>query len=383
MAEGGGGSAVPNGSSHPETPTATAATLDPHATAPHANGLSQTATFPMDHHQETSKSPCLKAQEAAKGMRADGIAWMSDAVVDIIKNVVTAAHQAPQDAMSPDLAAAVQAAEATNIFASTEEVMRTSVLWKEDVQFLGLYHDPVVSISVFLVKEGGAIPLHNHPHMIVYSNLLFGELEEMCYTLEDSEAGAASEGGGKKKGGKVRTKRKNGKKTKQKTRASTAPATDAANVIRARITGCKLRNMDEDRFSMIEPGCHNLHSLKARTCCAFLDVFTPPYADGVRDCVYYRHVDTKDSSAGEAEAEPPTANGNGDAAATQRRKDEDGDAMEVEKVVEDGEAGGGGGVRAVIPRDVLLETFVTEFVTGNYAETAAAIGMGPPPLAPS
>ena len=53
-------------------------------------------------------------------MRADGIAWMSDAVVDIIKNVVTAAHQAPQDAMSPDLAAAVQAAEATNIFASTE-----------------------------------------------------------------------------------------------------------------------------------------------------------------------------------------------------------------------------------------------------------------------
>jgi hypothetical protein len=53
-----------------------------------------------------------------------------------------------------------------------QTVIATSSTWKDDVQFLGLHHDAAVSISVFLVREGGTIPLHSHPEMVVYSQLL-------------------------------------------------------------------------------------------------------------------------------------------------------------------------------------------------------------------
>lgn len=49
----------------------------------------------------------------------------------------------------------------------------------QKVQYHHYFEDENVSIGLFFIREGGVIPLHNHPCMTVFSRVVFGETQTL------------------------------------------------------------------------------------------------------------------------------------------------------------------------------------------------------------
>lgn len=117
-----------------------------------------------------------------------------------------------------------------------------------------------LSIGIFLLPKGAALPLHDHPGMAVLSKLLSGRLRVTSYDRPASDA----------RGPRLRC-------APPTTRTLAAPC-------------APLR---------LGPVTGNIHAFEALDDCAIFDVLTPPYDDFAgRSCHYYEVA-----SAAEAEHE--------------------------------------------------------------------------------
>jgi len=118
-----------------------------------------------------------------------------------------------------------------------------------------LFARPELHASVFLVPAGAELPLHDHPEMTVLLRPLAGRLEIAAFD-----------------------------------RIGPDPADPSGNdgALLARPRGTREVGPD-DPCDALTPENGNLHRIRAREAAAFLDLFSPYYAeDEGRPCSYYR-----------------------------------------------------------------------------------------------
>jgi cysteamine dioxygenase len=132
------------------------------------------------------------------------------------------------------------------------------------VIYIHIYACAKFSIGIFCLPACGMIPLHNHPGMTVLSKLLFGSMHVKSYDWVDGTSGAG-----------------NGVRLAKVENNVDITAPCESSVLYPEAGG-------------------NIHSFKAITPCAFLDVQGPPYSDDEgRHCTYYRHYPFTRFSDGE------------------------------------------------------------------------------------
>ncbi|KAG0487427.1 hypothetical protein HPP92_009522 [Vanilla planifolia] len=128
------------------------------------------------------------------------------------------------------------------------------------ITYLHVYECPEFSIGLFCLPPSAVIPLHNHPGMTAFSKVLFGSMHIKSYdwVAVDSGSGEASK----------RVTLSSGEQlAKLKTdTVFTAP--------------CETSILYPDSGG-------NMHCFTAKTACAVLDVFVPPYSVPERNCTYY------------------------------------------------------------------------------------------------
>eukprot|EP00124_Ichthyophonus_hoferi_P005514 Ihof_evm2s820 gene=Ihof_evmTU2s820 len=138
------------------------------------------------------------------------------------------------------------------------------------VAYASIISHPDFTMGIFFLGKGESIPLHDHPGMTVLSRVLYG---------------------------RVRIKSRDWVINHQKD-------------LRAKLAGDLLRTkplpnfqppvrevyMNEDTYldgqlaqhtRVLDPVAGNVHAIYALTDCCFLDILSPPYAQGERDCHYY------------------------------------------------------------------------------------------------
>ncbi|KAK3036672.1 hypothetical protein RJ639_030241 [Escallonia herrerae] len=134
------------------------------------------------------------------------------------------------------------------------------------ITYLHIHECDKFSIGIFCLPPSGVIPLHNHPGMTVFSKLLFGTMHKKSYDWVDDGL------------------------CKKAMHVSSSNGS-AANPAEVRLAKVKV---DADftapcNTSVLYPADGgNLHSFRAVTPCAVLDVLGPPYCDPEgRHCAYY------------------------------------------------------------------------------------------------
>ncbi|KAG5556232.1 hypothetical protein RHGRI_006740 [Rhododendron griersonianum] len=136
------------------------------------------------------------------------------------------------------------------------------------VTYTTIYQCKNFSLCIFFLPPTGVIPLHNHPGMTVFSKLLLGTMHIKAYDWAGPINSDNSGGPNQPKLAKLKADS-----------IFTAPC---------------------DTSVLYPTSGGNIHSFKAITPCAILDVLGPPYSneDG-RDCSYYRDTPCTSLSSGE------------------------------------------------------------------------------------
>eukprot|EP01018_Ginkgo_biloba_P011158 Gb_25023 [translate_table: standard] len=128
--------------------------------------------------------------------------------------------------------------------------------WATPITYLHLYECDRFSMGIFCLPTSAVIPFHNHPGMTVFSKLLFGSMHIKAYDWVDP-----------------------------------MNAEQNADPSRLRLAKLKVDNVFTApcETSVLYPTSGgNIHSFRAVTCCAVLDVLGPPYSDTAgRNCTYY------------------------------------------------------------------------------------------------
>lgn len=125
--------------------------------------------------------------------------------------------------------------------------------------YIHIYEDTIFSLGIFCLPAGSTLPLHDHPHMSVLTRVLYGQLEVDSYDWKD---GTGSRPGTVEEEGRGR---------------------EVVHVMDNEHIG-----PDNCPLVLLPNGGGNIHSFKAITHCAVLDLIVPPYdAQNGRGCTYY------------------------------------------------------------------------------------------------
>lgn len=106
---------------------------------------------------------------------------------------------------------------------------------------------PLFDIAVFVIPEGGNIPLHDHPNMAVFSRLLYGQIKTTSFTPKENKDGCII----------------------------ASPPT----IVTRSVT---------DMSWYLTPHVNNIHEFAAVSLCVVFDVLLPPYIDPDRPCNFYK-----------------------------------------------------------------------------------------------
>lgn len=147
-----------------------------------------------------------------------------------------------------------------------------------DVGYQHVYEDHAMSIGIFLLPRGSAIPLHDHPGMTVLSKLLFGRLRVTSYDMPADRPSPS------------KTSMLN-------------PFSRGRSAIRFRCQPPRTTIVAAPCSTLrLDPLCGNIHEFEALEDTAIFDVLTPPYNDRAgRSCHYYSIADASLDGSDEVE----------------------------------------------------------------------------------
>ncbi|RWS30248.1 2-aminoethanethiol dioxygenase-like protein, partial [Leptotrombidium deliense] len=123
------------------------------------------------------------------------------------------------------------------------------------------------SIGIFVLMNGGVIPLHDHPDMFGIVKVIHGKIRVSSYSLLQDDS--------------IAVPNKLLSRVKQWQR-----------LIPSRSCAVSEVSCDEDATCLLTPDKANLHEIEAvGGVAAFVDVLAPPYEEGERECSYYEVMD--------------------------------------------------------------------------------------------
>ncbi|KAK3779738.1 hypothetical protein RRG08_035877 [Elysia crispata] len=152
-------------------------------------------------------------------------------------------------------------------FDPNEVVLRDKALKKHGdvapVTCMNVHQNCHFTLAVFIVKSGGSLPLHDHPHMFGLLKVISGSVKITSYTKVDSQPLPSGVEFSRTPPPHIVTVKRN------------------QDVILA----------DSDNCCILSPSEGNFHEIKPLTdVAAFLDVLAPPYNNTDRDCSYYKEL---------------------------------------------------------------------------------------------
>ena len=146
----------------------------------------------------------------------------------------------------------------TNITTQTLDLPENEFRHIKDIVYTGIEENEDVSITTFVIPKGKRIPVHDHPHMTVFTKVLWGELEIRSYDFIGNKVVEMGRGG---------------------------IAIEHAPLI-----------VRPGEVVVLKPENSNIHEFRARKNTAVFDVAVPPYdSDHGRPCHYYAPSDIVDS----------------------------------------------------------------------------------------
>lgn len=140
------------------------------------------------------------------------------------------------------------------------------------VTYMHLFQDKSFSMSVFIVKSGGVLPLHDHPKMHGLLKVIYGTLKIISYTEVNKQVFPDD-------------------------MLTTHPQTRSfcRNIKTVRRNN-DLIVTDEDDCCILTPTDGNIHEIHSETqMAAFLDILAPPYANDAT-CHYYQELPSSTST---------------------------------------------------------------------------------------
>jgi cysteamine dioxygenase len=135
------------------------------------------------------------------------------------------------------------------------------------VTYISIYEDTFVTISIFVVKPGEKLPLHDHPHMYGILKVIAGTIKIQSYTAIPNYAGAGSPSSRGRLVGEM-----------------------SNNRIQRAIKMPELIVSENDGACFLTPTERNLHEIQSVDGpAAFLDILSPPYDENEeRSCHYFK-----------------------------------------------------------------------------------------------
>lgn len=135
------------------------------------------------------------------------------------------------------------------------------------VTYISVYEDAYVTISIFIVKSGEKLPLHDHPHMYGILKVIAGTIKIQSYTAVPNNAGAVSPS-------------RRGRLVGEMSNNRTQRAIKMPELIVSENDGACF-------LTPTERNLHEIHSVDGPA--AFLDILSPPYDDNEeRSCSYFK-----------------------------------------------------------------------------------------------
>lgn len=125
------------------------------------------------------------------------------------------------------------------------------------VLYMNIYESSLISFSLFLIRKGQSLPIHNHPNMNGLIKVIHGEGSIKSFTTINN--------------------------------------TDNTNsLVKTKLNYTKIITENTSEILSLDPINNNIHEISAseNTDLAFLDLLIPPYEN---DCVYYEIVKEDES----------------------------------------------------------------------------------------
>ncbi|KAJ8917729.1 hypothetical protein NQ315_005178 [Exocentrus adspersus] len=159
-------------------------------------------------------------------------------------------------------------------------------LWKQPgkapVTCIEIYEDLNVSISIFILKPGGRLPLHNHPEMYGLIKVITGKVKITSYSINTERTMEVD---------------------RRSFKGETVPpfSYHRKQIVTAELSSSEIVDTGSNTC-VLEPNRNNLHEIESVDGpAAFLDVLAPPYGtlipnNGPRLCSYYSILSQVSSS---------------------------------------------------------------------------------------
>jgi len=143
--------------------------------------------------------------------------------------------------------------------------------------YVHLFEDDILSIGIFVLKQGTNIPLHDHPHMHGICKVIYGTVTVRSFSACDVSSGVNEQPGN--------------------------------DLFPAKLCDVMRLSAEEEKSCILSPNDGNIHEIIAENgSAAFLDILAPPYdhETGTRICQYYSEFEVQGQIHWLQKISPPT-----------------------------------------------------------------------------